>query len=237
MATQLYLINSLFAQKQKLPVFFAANELVHTNKATYLYGQGTLETTKHGLCCVCGRTLTHPVSVKLGIGPECGSHYWDWNAVGGYDIENIERLKEEMKIKIANFKVDGWIPNTCIKQILPSTEKILTPLDHPMLIPKEKPLNIASLIDGKIKITFPYNPELVMKIKSLPDRKFNMEGKYWTIPATLYGTKTLIDWGFILDTNLQQFYDKKTAPIQSVEFIPGLKGVLFPFQKDGVSFI
>jgi SNF2 family DNA or RNA helicase len=76
-----------------------------------------------------------------------------------------------------------------------------------------------------------------MKIKSLPDRKFNMEGKYWTIPATLYGTKTLIDWGFILDTNLQQFYDKKTAPIKSVEVIPGLKGILFPFQKDGVSFI
>ena len=28
-------------------------------------------------CCVCGRRLTDPVSVELGIGPECGSWFHD----------------------------------------------------------------------------------------------------------------------------------------------------------------
>lgn len=239
MATQLYQINTMFAQANKLPVFFVANEIVKTNKATYLFGKGTLETQKMGYCCICGKTLTHPVSVKLGIGPECGSHYWDWNQVGGYSLENITRLTEEMKIKIANFKVDSWIPNTCIKQVLPSSETILTPVDHPMLQPREKKIESkqASLIEDRIKIEFSYDPLLVNEIKAVPDRKYNLDKKYWTIPLSMYGVKYLMDLGFALDQELQKFYFKKSAPVKSVDSIPGLKGDLFPFQKDGVAFI
>lgn len=29
-----------------------------------------------GICCCCGRTLTNPVSVKLGIGPVCRGYYF-----------------------------------------------------------------------------------------------------------------------------------------------------------------
>lgn len=126
--TKIYKLNATFAKKSNLPVYFAANVLRETPRAAYLFGKGTLETQKMGVCCYCGRTLTHPVSVLLGIGPECGAHYWDWNAVGGYTIENLEKLK----LVVLDMKIDSWVPKSCIKEILPSEEQITTPLDHKM---------------------------------------------------------------------------------------------------------
>ena len=34
-----------------------------------------LEVQHEGHCCRCGRTLTHPDSLKSGIGPECRKHF------------------------------------------------------------------------------------------------------------------------------------------------------------------
>jgi SWI/SNF-related matrix-associated actin-dependent regulator 1 of chromatin subfamily A len=242
METQLYQVNHLFAKEKNIPAFFAANSLVRTQKATYVYGQGTLETTKLGVCCICGRTLTHPVSIELGIGPECGQHYWDWDLVGGYSMENQKRLISEMKIKIAGIKVDCWIPNTCIKQILPSTEVITTPADHPMLKPREIAKKRASYQeDNKIKIEFPFDMDLLGKVKTLPDRRFNAEGKYWICPLTSDNISKLQEWGFQLDDFLQKFYDRSSVKVTVNDVseiqIPGLKGKLFPFQSKGVSFI
>jgi SNF2 family DNA or RNA helicase len=242
METQLYQVNQLFAKEKNIPAFFAANSIVRTQKATYVYGQGTLETTKIGVCCICGRTLTHPVSIELGIGPECGSHYWDWDLVGGYTIENQKRLISEMKIKIAGIKVDCWIPNTCIKQILPSIEVITTPADHPMLKPREMAKKRVSYQeDNKIKIEFPFDMDLVSKIKSLSDRRFNPDGKYWICSVTTDNLEKLISWDFQLDDFLQKFYDRSSVKVTVNDVseiqIPGLKGKLFPFQSKGVSFI
>lgn len=238
MKTQVYQINSLFATKQNIPSLFVAKELKRTSRATYLYGHGTLETIKTGMCCICGRTLTHPVSVQLGIGPECGGHYWNWDAIGGYSVENLERLKKEMEIKIVDFKVDCWVPNTCIKNTFPSNEKITVPINHPQLTPPDQINNKkASFIGNKIKIEFSYDITLVNKIKELPERKFNVDGKYWTIPLSLSGIHYLLSLGFTLDDYLKEYFETRTTPLKSIDNIPGLKYTLFPFQKQGVSFI
>lgn len=244
METKLYRINRIFAAKNKLPIYFVANRLVTTNRAVYLYGQGTTETTKMGCCCVCGRTLTHPVSVELGIGPECGSHWWDWDLIGGYTKENIERLKGALR----DVRVDSWIPNSCIIEELNTTDVVLTPADHPML---SKPITNnskkATLVtrqntgQSMIKIEFPYDISLISKIKEIRDRRFVNEGsaKYWITPLTAENVELLTSLGFSIDPALQTWVMKSRVRIETVTDIeiPGLKGELFPFQKRGVAFL
>lgn len=240
--SKLYKINSVFAQQNKLPVYFVANEVVSTPKASYLFGRGTLETQKIGACCVCGRTLTHPVSVLLGIGPECGSHWWDWNAVGGYTEENLAKLR----MVIFDMKVDQWIPKACIKEVLDTTDAIVTPEDHKMLKRVEKPTRTAELVDtpstGKlIQLRFPFDFTDLDRVKSIPGRKFrdDASGKYWTVPFTLSIIEDLIKWKFTLSQELLNYREKLNRKPHDLDHIniPGLKGKLFPFQEKGVAFI
>ncbi len=245
--TKLYKLNSLFAQKNKLPVYFAANSLIETSKAQYLFGRGTLETQKMGCCCVCGRTLTHPVSVLLGIGPECGGHWWDWNVVGGYTEENLAKLR----LVIFDMKIDQWIPKTCIKEILDTTDIVETPIDHPMFkrpaFLNATPKKIVSLAENQktgerlMKIQFPFDKTDLDLVKSISGRRYHDEGaiKYWTAPLSKEALKLLTDRKFVLDEDLKALLngsnvENKAALIQN---IPGLKMELFPYQKEGVSFI
>jgi len=133
MKTQLYQLRSGFAKHNNLLIYFVAKPLFETQKAVYLYGHGTTETTKIGRCCACGRTLTHPVSVELGIGPECGQHFHDWSLIGGYTKENIERLKGAM----VDIKFDSWVPKSQIEMTFDSLEDVEVPPGHPMLKRRE----------------------------------------------------------------------------------------------------
>jgi SNF2 family DNA or RNA helicase len=251
---KLYKINLLFARENKLPVFFVARQLKETPKAAYLYGAGTLETQKMGMCCVCGRTLTHPVSVLLGIGPECGQHWHDWDRVGGYTEENLEKLKGLIK----EISIDSWVPKGCIKEVLPTKEIINIPENHPMLKSKEKKDTgrVAGFFNYKnnpvIFIVFDYNPEDLKRVKTIPGRRFiNENGKrFWICPVTKSTIELLIKWDFKIKPKLMEFLSSLPSPKKApslkvkdlsakvtLDKIPGLKGELFPFQKEGVQFI
>lgn len=267
MQAKLYKINQLFARKTKNPVYFAAVPIRETEKAVYLYGRGTLETLKTGCCMICGRELTHPVSVQLGIGPECGGHYWDWDLIGGYSLENIEKLKQA----IPNVKVDSWFPKSVIKQEQPCTEPIQVPADHPMLPKPQSQINGSTAPNpekgsnippppknaGKsayyfqfqenlrpaIKITFEFDMKEVERVKTLSGRKFHgsQKEKFWTAPATLENVQRLKEWGYLLDDQLQAMVVEQVKEEQQaqqpVTEVPGLKMDLFPYQKEGVQFI
>lgn len=241
--TKLYRISAGLAQKKRLPIYFIGRPVIQTQKAVYLHGRGTTETVRIGRCMCCGRTLTHPVSVALGIGPECGQHSHNRDLIGGYTEENIERLKKEI-IKIT---VNSWVPKSCIKEILDTQETVHIPQNHPMLRPtKTKQTRAATLVryqDGKpaIKITFPFNHDDLKHIKSLAGRRFHNEGreKYWTCPLSLETVESLRAWGFELDEQLQEFLTKSKVHVDKIEQIevPNLKKELFDFQKKGVAFI
>jgi len=52
---------------------------------------------------------------------------------------------------------------------------------------KTKPLpeiNIKKGESGETKVSFPYNPAFVEKIKTIKGRKWHPEGKYWSFPNT-----------------------------------------------------
>lgn len=249
METKMYQINKLFAQENNLPQFFVANQLIETQKAVYLYGHGTLESQRLGFCCKCGLTLKHPVSVKLGIGPICGGHYWNWDAVGGF--ENAEAVKKELEIKIRDFKVDTWMPKGVIKGVFDCETAVETPKDHKMMKRKDekRPEQTKQALlmkfqdSGKpaIKIMFPFDMETLGRVKTLPGRRFNGDNrpKYWTCPLALESVKNLQEWGFELDAGLLEYLQKSQTNVKDVKTVdvPGLQMELFPFQKKGVAFI
>ena len=238
--TRLYRISLWFAREKKIPIYFVARELARTEKAVYLYGRGSVKIARTGYCMMCGRPLTHPVSVELGIGPECGRHFWDWELVGGYTIENLPKLKQLVEKEI---KIDSWFPKSAIQISRNSREIIHIPEEHPMLIKRKtttesNPRKAILLQENKIKITFPFDREILAKIKEIPGRRFNPEKKYWTAPVSREAIKILEAAQFDVSKDIKDLVSpeinwNKLKPIE----IPGLKGKLYPFQEIGVSFI
>ena len=244
-------IKAGFAQRNKLPTAFLGKVLVKTQRAVYVYGHGSREALQTGRCCACGRELTHPVSITLGIGPICGEHFWDWDLVGGFSEENVERLKKEIGSLMESMKVDTWMPRSVIISAEETDAEIQIPSAHPMLEKKETKPEIkkeARMIrfgnDGTgsygIKITFPYNPNDVLKVKTLEDRRFQSVEKYWTAALTAKNIEDLKEWGWEIDPKLIEWMSKSKVNVEEIQDdleIPGLKMELFPFQKRGVAFI
>lgn len=241
--TNLYTIKKGFAANEGLPIIFIAKELTRTQRAVYLFGHGTTQSTKKGCCMICGRELTHPVSVELGIGPECGKHYWDWDSVGGYTKENIKRLAQKIQTDI---KIDDWFPQSVIIEKEDSEEIVTVPHTHPILKPKEQPVKSAELVQflktkkQTIQITFPFNLDDLKTVKSLMGRKYNPDGKYWTCPVIAENIKELAKHGFELDNSLKSYIkqeEEKEIRVNQLDSIkvPGIP--LYPFQEKGVAFI
>ena len=90
-----------------------------------------------------------------------------------------------------------------------------------------------------IKITFPWNREDLDRVRTLPDRKWHADGKYWTAPLTVDAVEMLKQWRFELDPRLEDYLIHVKVNVNQVAEIdiPGLKHPLYPFQKKGVAFI
>lgn len=237
-AAKRYTISAFVAKDKGIPTTFIAAELTRTKGgAVYLYGHGV--TDPYGRCCCCGRTLTHPGSILLGIGPEC---YGSW---GARDIR-LERITESdkkyLESLIRSRIVDTWIPMAVIKEEEDVTEMVSVPDDHKML----KPLNgnacvkMTANIDksGKfVIIRFPYNAEMVENVRGLEGRRWNGDAKFWSAWASTENLKKLKGWGFELDSTCNDILNPKMAGDVNITEkdvdIPGL----YPFQLDGVKFL
>jgi hypothetical protein len=88
-----------------------------TAKAILLNLHGFLAPTSS--CIRCGRTLTHPVSLLYGIGPECGSHF-HINPLAS--VGELEAVYEQMKRNMEAVTWKGWIPKSSIEYIKPYEE-------------------------------------------------------------------------------------------------------------------
>lgn len=236
---KLYHISSTFAKENCIPAVFLAESLRETPKAVFLFGHGTLESQQIGTCSICGRELTHPVSVQLGIGPECGSHFHNWDLIGGYSVENIERLKKEMTIQLENQLVNQWIPRSVIKQTKEQVGSIPIPANHPMnpLIPEKSAHNapVAELIENqRIRIRFEFDRLLIDRVKTLPDRRYNPDGKYWTLPLIPSVLEFLKKEKFMFSAELEEMIQPAPKP---AEIDSRLNPMLFPYQQEGIRFI
>lgn len=240
--TYLIKISGGFAKSNSLPVFAEATPIIQTPKAAYLYGTGTKRTKAQGTCMACGHKLTHPVSVHLGIGPKCGQHYWDWDLVGGYTKENIERLSQ---LVTTHIMIDNWIPKATIISAEEIDRQLEPPNDHPKkkgAKPEQKKSAILKENGKTIQIYFPFDYEVLGKVKTLSQRRFlKQPTAHWTCPFSKESIELLEEWGFELSTELKNLYDQKFGAVvetQTGEFeVPGLQMKLYPYQKQGVAFL
>lgn len=84
-----------------------------TTKAYYMKLHGKPEPSSK--CLHCGRKITHPVSLAIGIGPICGGHYH----INPYDTqEELEAHIEEIKSKLKSVTWEGWIPKSQITEMI-----------------------------------------------------------------------------------------------------------------------
>lgn len=247
-----YTISSGLAMQKGIPRCFVAVQLLETARgAVYLYGHGASDPT--GRCCQCGRTLTHPVSILVGIGPECGGHWWDESVLGPYGMTeaHIDRLRTMVTDRL----VDTWIPKAAIKSCDPVDEAIAVPADHKMLQPKgeaPRPENGASTptshptptktahLDkgGKFLVArFPYDPKDVENIRRLEGRRWDSAKKEWTAWASQENINLLLSFGFSICPKLQAIIQplnvKDVVVDEKALDLPGL----YPFQLDGVKFL
>lgn len=252
MNTEHFLIKARFAHASNLPVSFVAVRVKETKKAVWVYGHGAIDPTGH--CARCGRTLTHPGSILIGIGPECLGNW------GARDIrlENMTKAEQEyLKSLVTNQMVDAWVPKSAIKKYEPTTEIVTVPANHksqevetpstsgttpasPVVVSKR-----AKEWKGVIAIQFPYNAQTLWQVKTLDGRKWHSEGKYWTASLSVSSVKKLKEWGFELDESLTKMIsgNEEINPLKTPSTIKlngelkQLKRKLFPFQEEGVQFI
>lgn len=245
MQSYLYKINRKFAKFENLPIYFTATPIKSTEKAIYLYGHGSLEAaTRYGNCFVCGRELTHPASIKLGIGPICRGEDLREEMLNQMSQKEINEILGRILI---DKKIDQWIPKSIIQSTEPSDIKINIPENHPMMTRKKVDTKIAKKIKFKngnpgIHILFPFNRQTLAEVKQIPGRKFhpNAKPKCWTAPLSIEAVEKLEKAGFELDPELITFVKESKINIDDLDNnfkIPGLKHELFEFQKKGVAFI
>lgn len=243
MKTKLYVVKRFFAKKKETPISFVATAIRETEKAIYLYGHGARH--PEGRCLRCGRALTHPGSIVIGIGPECLGSY-------GARKERLENMtdsdKAYLESLITDQKVDTWFPKSQIKQVYDSEEQINVPSNHKMLKPAKTKQERKAIKEGDtIRITFPYNRDDLEFVRGLDGRKFDMERKFWTCPISYDSIRALKNAGFAISDELNRMInttntkmgindEARITNIKEIE-VPGLNGELFPFQKKGVSFI
>jgi len=105
-----------------------------------------------------------------------------------------------------------------------------------LLLKDEKPVGI------QVRFNFPRGDkrfgEMVANIKSLPDRHWIPEQKYWRVGLSLEGGKKLKEWGFQFSDGLQKWFDDLVRPVDEKSIdMSQLDSRLYPFQRTGVAFI
>lgn len=80
--------------------------------------------------------------------------------------------------------------------------------------------------------------DTLVKVKTLPDRRWGAKEKYWRVGLSLEAGKNLKEWGFKFSSGLQKWLDDLTKPFDEKALdLKGLDSCLFPFQRTGVAFI
>jgi len=239
--SQKYLIkvNQKMAQSKNMPVYFVGIIERKTPKAYKFIGSGVMLKKKMGVCSICGRDLTNPNSITLGIGPICAGNQ-GVSVLEGYTDKDIE--KELHKIKI-----DTWLPASCVEleedlSNIGSCPDITIPITEKKDEVKKEVVKELKFDMGVISIYFPFDTGTMLKVKALSGRRYKKEpAPHWTCPDTIQNRYDLQNLGFIIpDEKRGLGKTGETESIESIEMPPipsHLNAVLMPFQKEGVRFV
>jgi len=105
---------------------------------------------------------------------------------------------------------------------------------------KQASLNTNNKGEKVTKISFPYDLDLIFKIRDIPGRKWHKDAKVWSCPVSIENIKTLRNLDFKISKTLRdevQKFEQRSDEIIAIGGIPGLQGTLYPYQAEGVAFI
>ena len=160
--------------------------------------------------------------------------------------------------KIKNLPGRRWNPETKV-WTLPASQKdavvdlfpdaqrtvafvMLQPTNpKPVTAPAEPAKRIENE-NGKLIIRFPYDPALVARVKSLPERRWDPSAKEWSCPSRLAAEVVKLLPDFAVDAGTQALIDQQSALAQMAnkaesEFTVPTMPHLYPFQRAGVEFL
>jgi len=131
------------------------------------------------------------------------------------------------------------LPESFQAELLPAVEKPAK-VERPAVTVSSVKLTLEK---GRVSIRFPYDPNLVAKVKSLSERKWNPDDKIWTAPTRLLDEILEMFPGAQVDPALLQQQEAQQARAAlsnqaDANFdVPGLNLPLLPFQRAGVQFL
>lgn len=236
-AVHLFKANQFIAKDKGCPKYFIGIIERETPKAFKISGKGVMLKKKMGICSLCGRKLTNANSIVLGIGPICAVNN-GIDILSGFTDKDIE--KELHKINI-----NSWFPKSCIEiqdvknvDSMPVFEK-----DKETLTKNEKAPKIekkATKKGDKLVITFPFDPQTLIQVKSLSGRRYQKEpSPHWICPDTIENRTELKSYGFDVPDSekIEESNNSEKENKMVPKFPAHLDKVLFPYQKEGVKFL
>lgn len=118
-----------FAKQNECPTEMEGRVIAETDHAIRF--RGHIPTKPYSVCVRCGRDLTHPVSVIVGIGPECAEHW-------GIDRSRFESMEPaELTQILGEMEFDVWIPKSLMhiagESASPATEASEPTFDYDRL--------------------------------------------------------------------------------------------------------
>jgi len=143
-------------------------------------------------------------------------------------------IKNALK-KYANQLLRVGVQPLLLKPFVPTQQKE-THMTASLLTKEDKPSGV------QVSFNFPKGDsrfgDTLVKVKTLPNRRWIAEEKYWRVALSLEAGEKLKEWGFEFSSGLQKWLDDLTKPIDEKALdLSGLDSRLFPFQRTGVAFI
>jgi hypothetical protein len=211
------------AKDKGIPRSFVGVIVKWTDRAIQICGRATTE--GHCSCMLCGRPLTHPLSVLLGIGPECGKHWWNESELGPYGFTEAHAERLRSMIRSREFRL--WFRRRDVQW---------RDCDEPFDLPEDLRENAAdgSSIGGDssgsaspsasvssvapavgrerraelvagvggapgvVKLFFPYDAELVASVRAFPDRHFVRHPEpHWVVRCDEASLRRIGELGFV----------------------------------------
>lgn len=169
-------LKSWFVNRNRLGSVYVDGEIERqTDKAVFFNGIAIVKPSNS--CCKCGKLLTDPVSIELGIGPICAG-------VDQRDLWTQEQKDEYIKKFSQAHPINGWIPKSVIvnKEGLPVVEKEQR---------KTEP-DIQAIVN-KDYILVKSKYEYADLCRSIPSGKWHKEKKFWYYPYSKSLCKAIIE--------------------------------------------
>ncbi len=226
-------VESWIAKEKNITTTLKVLDVIRqTEKAVNLRVQAKPKKTRN--CLRCGKELSHPASVHIGLGKKCAKALgisWDLpEDAGGQEIEDF-------KDKVRKIEKKVWIPRSAIVE---------GDIPDPSM-----PDNLGKvyLDDDMIVMDTKYYKPLVDKIKALDNRNYWEEEQIWTAPVAdieqvrdkLDKYKDKLDFSHKFKNEINRI-NKREELSQTVSHdldreIVLSGGELYPFQVAGVEYI